>query len=191
MTDVARADSSDLIQTLARNHARFLAFLERRTGSREAAEDLLQDAFVRGLERGHTIRDEESAVAWFYRVLRNALTDHYRRHGVERRALERIAQEPEYADPELDAELMAAACECIGGLLGALKPEYAAAVEAVDLGGATVREYADQAGISSNNASVRLHRAHQALRRLVSESCRTCAVHECLDCTCGNRGSAA
>src|SRR5688572_4203930 len=34
------------INVLVENHRRFLQFLERRVGSREVAEDILQDAFV-------------------------------------------------------------------------------------------------------------------------------------------------
>ena len=33
------------------NHRRFLGFLEKRVGDRAAAEDILQDAFVRNLDK--------------------------------------------------------------------------------------------------------------------------------------------
>ncbi len=76
------------IQRLVDSHRQFLAFLEARVESRAVAEDILQTAFVRGLERGADVRDEESAVAWFYRVLRNAVIDHYRHRAATGRALE-------------------------------------------------------------------------------------------------------
>lgn len=78
--------SSDVLQVLVDNHRRFLAFLERRVESRAAAEDILQDAFVRGLDRAGSVRDESAIVAWCYRLLRNALVDHYRLGGAEARA---------------------------------------------------------------------------------------------------------
>jgi DNA-directed RNA polymerase specialized sigma24 family protein len=46
--------------------------------SRALAEDILQDAFVRGVNKLDTLRSDESAIAWFYRVLRNAIIDHRR-----------------------------------------------------------------------------------------------------------------
>ncbi len=79
----------EVMQALVDNHRQFLAFLERRVESRADAEDILQDAFVRGLEKGGQLRDGESAVAWFYRLLRNAVVDHYRRRGAAGRALGR------------------------------------------------------------------------------------------------------
>jgi RNA polymerase sigma-70 factor (ECF subfamily) len=55
-----------------------LKLLEPRVGNYAAAEEVLQDAFVKGLEHAGDIHDGESAVAWFYRLLRNALIDFYR-----------------------------------------------------------------------------------------------------------------
>ncbi|HXF94620.1 MAG TPA: sigma-70 family RNA polymerase sigma factor, partial [Gemmatimonadales bacterium] len=182
---VARNPASpDVLQVLVENHRRFLAFLERRVGSREVAEDLLQEGLVRALERGGGVRDE-SVVAWFYRVLRNAVTDHFRRRGAEARALERVAETAPDHEPEPDAELHAAVCGCVLDLVGTLKPEYAAAVRRVDLEGISVAAFASEAGITPNNAAVRLHRARQALRRQVVRSCGTCVRHGCLDCACG------
>src|SRR5690606_39544723 len=63
--------SSAAVRVLVDNHRQFLGFLERRVGSRAVAEDLLQEAFVRGLDKLDHLRSEESAIAWFYRVLRN------------------------------------------------------------------------------------------------------------------------
>lgn len=177
-------------QALVANHRAFLAFLERRVGSREVAEDLLQEAFVRGLARADQLRDEGSVVAWFYRALRNALTDHWRRRGAERRALDALAGAPEEVEPGVDEALREEACACALRLLPTLKTEYAEALERVDVGGASVKDYAEGAGITANNASVRLFRAREALRRQVVASCGTCATHGCLDCTCGGPADA-
>lgn len=181
MTTMTTGDSH--LATLLQNHARFLGFLERRTGSREEAEDLLQDALVRSLERAPPLDGEASVITWFYRVLRNALTDHYRRQDSRGRAVTRLAAEsPAAAEP--DAELEAAACACVMGLLDTLKPEYGSAIRRVDLEGASVRSYAEESGITPGNAGVRLHRAREALRKQLVRTCTTCLEHGCLDCVC-------
>lgn len=176
----------DVLQVLLDNHARFLAFLERRVGSRDVAEDILQEAFVRSLEQAQTLRSSASATAWFYRVLRNAITDHFRRQDSRGRALDRLTVESETAEAP-DAELEAVVCACVLGLVETLKPEYGTAIRRVDLDGASVRTYADEAGITPGNAGVRLHRAREALRRQLARSCGTCLTHGCLDCGCGNQ----
>ncbi|HVR70945.1 MAG TPA: sigma-70 family RNA polymerase sigma factor [Vicinamibacteria bacterium] len=171
-----------VLGALVDNHARFLAFLQRRVGSREEAEDILQSAFVRSLERGAALRSEESATAWFYRLLRNALVDHYRRRDVEKRALAELRPAREAA---VDEELLRTVCACVSALAATLKPEYASALRRVEVEGATLQTYAREQGITANNAGVRLHRARLALRRRVAQSCATCATHGCLDCSCG------
>jgi RNA polymerase sigma factor (sigma-70 family) len=177
----------DGLQVLVDNHRRFLAFLERRVESRAVAEDILQSAYVRGLARAGSVHDESAIVAWFYRLLRNALVDHYRRSGSEARALAFVAGTADMTVPGPDEELRDEVCACVSALLKTLKPEYAAAIEHVDLGGVSVATYASEAGITANNAAVRLHRAHEALRRQLVRSCGTCATHGCLDCGCGGR----
>jgi RNA polymerase sigma factor (sigma-70 family) len=165
------------------NHARFLAFLERRMGSRDDAEDILQEAFVRSLERGESLRSPDSATAWFYRLLRNAITDHFRRQASRGRALDRLTMESDGAETP-DPELEAVVCGCVLSLVDTLKPEYAAAIRRVDLDGTSVRTYSAESGITPGNAGVRLHRAREALRRQLARCCGTCLTHGCLDCSC-------
>lgn len=85
-TDASKPETDAAVARLLANHRRFLNFLTARVGSREDAEDILQDAFVRGLQKVGQLRDDESAVAWFYRLLRNAVIDHYRRRSAAKKA---------------------------------------------------------------------------------------------------------
>jgi RNA polymerase sigma-70 factor (ECF subfamily) len=98
--------SNEITAQLVENHRQFLGFLEKRLNDRALAEDVLQDAFVKSIEKGEDLRDEDSSIAWFYRMLRNAVIDQYRRSGARSRALEGLARELEGAvepPPELTA----------------------------------------------------------------------------------------
>ena len=170
---------------MADNHRAFLRYLERHLGNRDVAEDILQDAFVRTLDRIHAV-PEEALVPWFYRVLRNALIDRVRRRGTEERALAAFAQELATADtapPELADEI----CACVERLARSLKPAYAAALQAVDIEGTPVKTFAAAAGLTASHAGVRLFRAREALKRRVTESCGICAEHGCVECSCRKR----
>jgi RNA polymerase sigma-70 factor (ECF subfamily) len=180
--EASKSLSAEAIARLVEGHREFLAFLERRVESREAAEDILQTAFVRGLERGADVEDER-VVAWFYRVLRNAIIDHYRRRSTAARAMEVWGRDfIESQAPE--AELTQEICQCVSVLLPTLKPEYREALQIIDLQDGTLSELARQSGISTENAAVRAHRARKALRRSIEQACGTCAEHGCLDCRC-------
>ena len=191
MTDLrtAEPDSTDdrarVANVLVENHRAFLAFLERSVDDRALAEDLLQDAFTRNLDRLSDMPDE-ALVPWFYRVLRNAAIDRHRRKGAEERALAAFTQElADAAQP--DEEFHREICACVGRLANTLKPEYAEVLRAVDVEETPVKAFAEAAGLTASNAGVRLFRAREALRKEVTASCGTCAEHGCLDCSCGKR----
>jgi RNA polymerase sigma-70 factor (ECF subfamily) len=183
------ADPEAAVAELVASHRDFLAYVERRVRDRALAEEIVQEALVRGLEHAGEIR--ESAIGWFYGVLRNAIIDHARRRAAYDRRLAAVAA-------ELEAELEAApdepvlrdlrdtVCRCVSRLAGTLKPEYADALQRIDVEDTPVKDYAEQAGISASNAGVRVFRAREALRKQVARACGTCAEHGCLDCTCGS-----
>ena len=173
--------SREVVDRLVASHRDFLRFLEARVRDRATAEDILQAAFVRSIEKADTVRDPESVVAWFYRLLRNAVIDHYRRTGRDARQVE-----PEKAEAALayEAELKGVVCACVDRLVPTLKPEYAEMIRRVDLQEEPLGEVAAALGITVNNATVRLHRARQGLKKQLERSCGTCATHGCLDCRC-------
>jgi RNA polymerase sigma-70 factor (ECF subfamily) len=175
--------TGEVLERLLEHREKFLVFLQRRVESREIAEDILQSAFVRGIEKGGEVRDDESAVAWFYRVLRNAVVDHYRHRASHERAAEQWLRELE-TETKPDAMIQDVACGCVKEVLVELKPEYREAIQLVDLEDKSLREFAQKAGIAENNAGVRVHRAREALRKAVKTTCGTCAEHGCVDCRC-------
>ena len=182
-------DTAARLEKLVHGHREFLAFLTRRVGDRALAEDLLQEAFVRGIARVAEVRDDESVVAWFYRALRNAATDAFRRRGAADRARARAAPELTQAlgdgDGDApDAGLRDAVCRCVLHLADTLKPEYAAALRRIEIDGLRVRDFATEAGLTPGNAAVRVFRAREALRKQVARSCGTCAAHGCAECSC-------
>lgn len=185
ISKMTETTSYDVVTALVENHRQFLSFLERRVESREVAEDILQEAFARSLD-SKSLREAESATGWFYRALRNAVIDHYRKRGTETKLLDELAAESsDRVDP--DVEMMDAICECVATLLPTLKSEYAHAIRRVELDEIPVKQFAEEEQITANAAAVRLFRAREALKRRLVQSCGTCTEHGCLDCRCGNR----
>ncbi|MDQ3418748.1 MAG: sigma-70 family RNA polymerase sigma factor [Acidobacteriota bacterium] len=177
------ADNAAPVATLLENHRAFLRYLERRVGDRALAEDILQDAFAKVVARPEQAPADEALVPWFYRTLRNAAVDQFRRRGAAERAHQSFARELETREAP-SAEMEAEICACVSRLASTLKPEYAEALEVIEVGGTAVKTYAEQKGLSAGNAAVRVFRAREALKKRVTESCGTCAEHGCVDCTC-------
>ena len=174
------------LSILLDNHREFLRYLERRVGDRALAEDILQDAFAKVVDRPDQAPGDEAIVPWFYRTLRNAAIDQFRRRGAAARGLEAFARElTTRADP--DPQLTSEICACITRLAATLKPEYAEALQTIDVGGTPVKTFAEEHGLSPSNAGVRVFRAREALKKRLIESCGTCAEHGCRDCSCQSR----
>jgi len=173
----------DVVDTLLENHRAFLAYLTRRVGDRAMAEDLLQEAFAKTLARPDQAPEGDALVPWFYRTLRNAAVDRFRRQGAADRALEAFARELETAEAVPD-ETRHEVCQCISRLATTLKPDYTDALLAIEVEGQPVKAYAERKGLTAGNAAVRVFRAREALKKRVVESCGTCAEHGCLNCTC-------
>src|SRR5688500_7534481 len=96
------------LSVLLDNHRAFLGYLTKRVGDRELAEDILQDAFTKVMERPEVAPPDEGVVPWFYRTLRNAAIDQFRRRGAATRAAEAFGRELETRatpEPDLEAEI--------------------------------------------------------------------------------------
>jgi RNA polymerase sigma factor (sigma-70 family) len=187
MPDPEAIEAAAPLAVLLENHRAFLRYLERRVGDRELAEDILQDAFSKVLDRPDQAPTDEGVVPWFYRTLRNAAIDQFRRRGAASRAIEAFARELE---TQMAPELYMATeiCACVSRLAATLKPEYAEALQAIDVNGMPVKTFAEQRRLTASNAGVRVFRAREALKKRVAESCGTCAEHGCLNCTCQRSG---
>lgn len=171
-----------LMDELLARRPEFLAFLERRVRDRAIAEDVLHDALARALTSGSPLRDPQALTAWFYQIMRNVLIDHSRRVGARERAHGGAALEtPDTVEAEADR---ATACKCVTQLAGELDAKLAQAIQRVDVDGVSIAAYAEELGITPNNARVRLHRGRAALRADVRSSCGSCADTGCADCTC-------
>lgn len=179
--------AAEIVHTLVEEHRRFLDFLARRVGSRAEAEAVLQQAFVGSIESADTVRNDESVVAWFHRLVGKALIDRHRG---------RLAQDDPRGGISLEVpevvqapELHAAARTFVSALVGTLRSEHETMLRGIDLAVPGAAGSAADKGLRAKDAGVRLHRARLALRQRVLLACGTCVEHGCLDCEC-RRGPA-
>ncbi|HRK01853.1 MAG TPA: sigma-70 family RNA polymerase sigma factor [Oligoflexia bacterium] len=186
--EALEAINGEVLEILVSNHAEFKKFLRKRMPSPAAADDLLQQCLAKAVEKKDELRDNQSVVAWFYSILRNALIDTYRARASENEKYASYLKELTTTGADrvaaLDDELEAAVCACMTRLLPTLKFEYGDVLRRVDLEGASLAEVAEEFGTTVNNLTVRLHRARRALKDSLVRSCGTCTEHGCLDCSC-------
>ena len=136
-----------------------------------AAEDLVQETFVRALERGHTYRGDAPPEAWLRRILHNLAVDRSRRHSREtlvETVEEQWRDDAHTVDPSVVAVRSEARAELEDALVR-LPFIYRAAVVLHDVEGWTVKEIATLAGIDLPAAKQRLRRGRMALVSLLAQ----------------------
>ena len=166
---------------LLANLEQFTAFVRRRIADPELAADVVQDSLLKALKSADQIHENESAVAWFYKILRNAIIDVYRHRDVSDRAIEQLTADLE---TDLQTDGKREICRCLNRLLPTLKPEYGELIQKLDLNEEAPETVAKGLRITTNNLNVRLHRARLQLRDRLEQTCQMCSKHGCLDCTC-------
>ena len=166
-------------------HRDFLHFLTRRLGDEDEAADVLHDFYVKVLTRIGGVRETEKLRAWMRRVLETSLIDYYRAQSKKRES-EQAHHDLEAAllDDDFKNELDFIVCTCLYKLLPTLRPEYAEILWHAELIGESRETIAAALNISASNLRVRLHRAREALRKRLEETCGSCPIHGYLDCGC-------
>ena len=131
-------------------------------GSREDAEDLVQETFVNVLKRPRWLRNRDE-IGYLLRALRNTYNSRYRT--AAQRPGERALLESDLldrAESERESEIDARAImEAIAGA----PPRYRDAVIAIDLMGLSYREAARTLRTREATITTRLHRGRQYVAR--------------------------
>lgn len=161
-----------------------LRMLTRRLGNQDEAADLLHDFYVKVLAHIGDVRDTEKLRGWMRRVLETTLVDYYRSQGRRRRGeaefqlMDTSSEDSMVGSEDLDLAI----CMCLYKLLPTLKSEYADILWRADLIGEPREKIAQDLGLSEGNVRVRLHRARQALKQRLQETCQICPIHGFSDC---------
>jgi RNA polymerase sigma-70 factor (ECF subfamily) len=125
-------------------------------GSRETAEDLVQETYLKVLSRPRLLRRDDD-LAYLVRALRNVWYSQLRARGVRPQQVElsadRLAATTEAGDPQLSLE----AHEVLAAV-ARLPEEYRDTVAAVDVGGLTYAEAARALDVPEGTIMSRLSR---------------------------------
>ncbi len=160
---IPRDRDATIDHKLVERRQEFFRFFRRRLARPEDAEDALQDFCLKALRAANTLEDSQKVDAWLGRILRNTLTDHYRRRAARLNGETAFAREPR-SEVAPGPEHEPSACGYIRDTLAELKPEYAEIIRRVDLDETSRQCVATELRLTCNNVGVRLHRARRALR---------------------------
>jgi len=157
------------------------AVILKKVPDSDIASDVLQDSLFKALSSADTLKDTDRLLPWFYRLLNNTIVDIYRKKNADNIGIQKLKSEDHLFHNE---DEISDICGCLSNLIPALKPEYKEIIQMLDIDEFTTSETAEKLGITLNNLKVKRHRARKQLKKRLEDTCKICATHGCLDCTC-------
>jgi RNA polymerase sigma factor (sigma-70 family) len=173
MTAVRDGDLSKLGTLFERHHVAVFDFLSRMTGDRAAAEDLVQDVFVRVLKYRSTYRTDGRFETWLFRIVRNARADYFRARSAAGHVVD---DEPDAPSREPGPECQLEREEDLARLqhaLRLLREEQREILVLARYRGMTHEQIGDLLGIEAGAVKVRIHRALKQLREVFHQLAET------------------
>lgn len=155
-------------QVYRQYRSELLAFIQQRVGSRELAQDVLHDVFVKILGREDCLREPANITAWLYQVTRNAIIDRFRAN----RLYEQLPQEIAASIEETTAEARLASF--LRPMIETLPAIYRDAIILSDLEGLRLRQIAEREGLTMSAVKSRVQRG----RRMLETRLRDCCAFE-------------
>jgi RNA polymerase sigma-70 factor (ECF subfamily) len=145
-------------------------YLRHRLSDTDAADDLLQDVFLKAMREGQGFCALDNQRAWLFQVARNALVDRVRTAHPHEPLTDELADiMPLDAQPVAPIDALA---DCLSRTLGEMPADDAAILRACDLEGKTQRAFAEAEGLSLPAVKSRLLRARQRLRVRLTQACQ-------------------
>ena len=144
-----------------------------RLGEARAAEDAVQETFLRAYRAMPRFDGEFHLRAWLHRILTNVCFDEGDRRRREVRTFDRMASLADPVAPPPDEVLdldRASAQREVASALASLPEAYREALELRYVEQLSFRQVADATGVTEENAQAHVHHGRAALRRLIERA---------------------
>jgi len=139
-------------------------FFMVQSASREDADDLLQETWLRVHKVRHTYRPGQPVLAWFYGIARHIRIDHYRKTVRTRAREQRLEETANVATASGDF----GKAEGLEVLLATLPESQREVIEMLKISGMSLEEVARATSASVGSVKQKVHRAYKKLREAPS-----------------------
>ena len=148
-------------------HARLSAFIRGKVAE-EAADDLLQEVFIKIHAQINSLKEGVKLESWLYQITRNTIVDYYRSKQIME-ALPDWLEQPQVEEEEAIRQELSS---CLEPMIKALPEKYRHAIQMSEMENKTQKEVAEQDGISLSGAKSRVQRGRSLLKNMLSDCCQ-------------------
>jgi RNA polymerase sigma-70 factor (ECF subfamily) len=166
MRQVRVGRTAALATLFERHHTRLYRYCQRMTGNRAAAEDLVQDVFMKMLKYKATFKDDSEFVPWMFGIARNACLGYLRRAANDRVPADGVLANSAAVEAIADDEPDPTQCALVRRALLELPAERREVLVLSRYEFKTYEEIALVLDCSVGAVKVRVHRAIKQLREI-------------------------
>jgi RNA polymerase sigma-70 factor (ECF subfamily) len=148
-------------------HDKLLKFIQSRVPDPSAADDILQEVFLRIHSRIDTLKENNKLNGWIYKITRNAIIDYYR----SQKRMEELPEILTYPDSDPSDKTRQEIGSWIQPMIQMLPDEYRDALVMSEIEGLTQKEVGKKLGLSLSGAKSRIQRGRKMVREMLLQCC--------------------
>lgn len=137
-------------------------YLLKKVKVEDDADDLLQEIFIKIHSNLTGLKDEKKLAPWIYQIVRNSLTDYYRKKNLETTELN---EEVTASEDALEEDIYS---QCVSGCLKVfmdrLPDKYKVPLELSDIRGLKQKDIAEQMNLSYSGLKSRVQRGRDMIK---------------------------
>ena len=148
-------------------HDQLLMFIRNWVSDKDAAEDILQNVFIKILSRINSLKDNTKIKNWLFQITRNTIIDHFR----ESKDTENISSDLQEEDDEINDNITEEVGNWIAPFIRSLPEKYQEALLLSEIKGMSQKDLATHLGISYSGAKSRVQRGRSILKEKLTQCC--------------------
>jgi RNA polymerase sigma-70 factor (ECF subfamily) len=151
-------------------HSELLRYVKSKVRSKEDAEDILQNVFVKISTNVDKLTEDVKIKNWLYSITRNTIIDYYRTNANKRK----VAIEDEIGDDLLDVDdpdTTKGLEQCMASMIGLLPEEYRSIILDSEIKGIKQKDLADKYSMAYPSMRSRVQRGREKLKQLFNNCC--------------------
>lgn len=147
-----------------------LTYIKSKIRSKEDAEDILQNVFIKISRNIGSLNDGKKLKSWIYSITRNAIIDYYRSQAIKRsstldESIEEFLPQEDYADDTRGLD------QCLGAMIARLPVDYQTIIVASEINGISQKDLAEKYNIAYPTIRSRVQRGRERLKQLLTDCC--------------------
>lgn len=151
-------------------HSDLLGYVKSKVRSREDAEDILQNVFIKISSNIDKLTEDVKLKSWIFTITRNAIIDYYRVNATKKKVA--VPEEIDENILELDdPDPTKGLDQCMNSMIGLLPEEYRDIIIDSEIKGIKQKDLADKYEMAYPSMRSRVQRGRERLKQLFYNCC--------------------